>query len=155
MKLFLECKPDEALAKTLGVVRSGIIHSNDKGGVCKRLSKSRDMKGMIDEDPMSAQPAYLKELKEQERIHNVGYFIDPQRSHTVIVLCPRLEDWFLQVCKSRDRRIDVSAFNLPDNPNKLHEIINFRLDNFQKAVQKLVELKNPAIVHLQSLLLSE
>lgn len=155
MIFFLECKPDEMLAKTLGIARKSIIHCNDKGDVCKHLCKSEQRKGMIDEDPMSAQPKYLKELKEQESVYRIGHFIDPVRSHKIIVLCPRLEEWFIEACKNKKGRIDITTFNLPDNPNTLHEIINFRLDNFQKAVQKLVELKNPAILHLQSLLLSE
>lgn len=155
MSLFLECNPDEILAKTLGVPQSAITHSNDKGGVCKRLSNSTGMKGMIDEDPMSAQPAYLKGLKEKEKIHSIRYLIDYHRSHTVIVLCPRLEEWILQACKNRTGWIDITRFGLPDNSNRLHEDINFRLKNFQKAVQKLVELKKPAILHLQSLLLPE
>ncbi len=153
MSLFLECKPDETLAKTLGVARSVIIHSDDKGGVCKRLLNSIGMKGMIDEDPMSAQPKYLKELREQEKRYGVSLLVDGQRLHRIVVLCPRLEDWFLKLCKAGG--IDVARYGLPDNPNRLHEQINFRLGNFQKVVQELVRLQNPAILHLQSLLLSE
>jgi hypothetical protein len=154
MKLFLECKPDEMLAITLGVPKSIIIHSNDKGGVCKRLSKSRGMKGMIDEDPTSAQPAYLKGLKQQDAQHGIRYLIDYQCSHRVVVLCPRLEEWILRVCRNRNGRLDITRFGLPDNANRLHEQINFQLRNFEKTINELVKLQNPAILYLQKLLLS-
>lgn len=157
MKLFLECKPDEALARTLGCERKIITHCNDKGDVCKRLCKGREMKGLIDEDPMSAQPAYIRELqkKEHKRVYGVIHHIDHDRTHSIIVLCPQLEGWFLEACRNRNGRLNVGDFNLPNNVDDLHKVINFRLKNFENAVRTLLDRQNPAILHLQNLLMSE
>ena len=153
MNLFLECKPDKVLAMTLGVARRSIVHSDDKGGVCRRLIRTRQMSGMIDEDPMSPQPSYIRELLEKSRDYGIVHLMDSPRLHTIAVLCPRLEDWFLNVC--RGSRIDLKRYNLPDRAGDLHKVINFRLKNFQSAVEELIRLKSQPLFHLRSLLIPE
>lgn len=61
--IYVECKPDTTLLSVLGVPRKEIFHAGGKGNVCVRLSKITDSKGLVDEDPESPQPGYLKKLK--------------------------------------------------------------------------------------------
>lgn len=60
--IFVECKPDEALLKSLGATKKRIDHRGNKPEVCKALEKSNNSKGLIDEDPWSTQPRYIDRL---------------------------------------------------------------------------------------------
>lgn len=61
--IYTECKPDTALVKTLGIRKREIIHLSGKPEVCKQLEKREKWKGLVDEDPLSVQPPYLKKLR--------------------------------------------------------------------------------------------
>ncbi len=61
--IYLECNPDKALVKALGITKKEIFHTGNKGNVCKRLQKSKNSKGTVDEDPSSIQPNYIKKLQ--------------------------------------------------------------------------------------------
>ncbi len=74
--LYVECHPDTVLVRTLGIPKREIRHVHSKGNVCNRLSKSRDSVGLIDEDPNSAQPNYLKTLKLVEEKHDLRLLAD-------------------------------------------------------------------------------
>lgn len=150
MNLYLECIPDEALAMCLGVARKRITHQNDKGRVCNRLEKSRDAVGMIDEDPQSAQPAYLKKLEKKESKHRVIILEEIDKNNRVIIICPRLEEWLLQT--SREASVDLKQFGLPDNAKDLHKVIHFKLDQLKQLLRHLEERQNPPILYLKSLL---
>ncbi len=108
---------------------------------------------MIDQDPMSPQPIYLKELSETNSEYGIIKLEDRSRLHTVAVICPKLEDWFLEVCKRH--KMDVKQYGLPKISSRLHEEINFKLGNFQRALQQLLQDGNIAVLHLQSVLLVE
>jgi hypothetical protein len=51
------------------------------------------------------------------------------------MLCPRLEDWILNVIK--EANIDASKYGLPNDPNKLHEALNTKLDRFRDLIDKI------------------
>ncbi|MFW9989181.1 MAG: hypothetical protein ACFFC3_11030 [Candidatus Odinarchaeota archaeon] len=64
----------------------------------------------------------------------------------------KLEDWLIQSCKLQN--IILSEFTLPDDPDKLHDVINQRLKKYEELLDHLIEKKNPAILELKSALLS-
>jgi hypothetical protein len=150
VNLYLECIPDEALAMCLGVPRKRITHQNDKGRVCNRLEKSRDALGMIDEDPQSAQPAYLKKLERKESNHRLTVWEETGKNNRVIIICPRLEEWLLQT--AREAAVDTRHFGLPDNAKDLHKVIHFKLDQLKQLLYHLEERQNRPILYLKSLL---
>lgn len=104
---------------------------------------------MVDEDPISAQPKYITMLKIAEEQHNIRILRDPMRTHKIVVLCPRFEEWFLWVCARAGIDVTDRDFNLPTNPNELHDIINRRRDKVEKILQILLQQQNPALTFLQ------
>jgi len=133
--IYLECEPDKALVKALGVPRKEIRHMFSKGNVCNRLEKSKSSKGMVDEDPESAQPSYIGKLKPFSSRHGIKVLLDERNQNYLIVLCPRLEDWVLNVTK--EVNIDVLEYGLPSDPNKLHEVLNIKLGKFKDIIDKI------------------
>jgi len=59
----VECKPDETLVKVLtNTSRKNVMHAGNKTELLKMLTKrSANLKGIIDEDPLSHQPK-LKQI---------------------------------------------------------------------------------------------
>lgn len=149
-RLHLECLPDEFLVKKLGYARKEILHHDDKGRVCNSLQKQSEAVGMIDEDPGSAQPTYLRSLKEISYEHNVKLLQDDKTGNKVVVLCPQLEGWIIEVCKLN--KVDINDFGLSDSGNALHREINGKLNNLDKLLTYLIELKAPQLKRLKELL---
>jgi len=133
--IFLECEPDKALVKGLGIPRKEIKHMFSKGNVCNRLEKTKNSKGLVDEDPLNPQPSYIGKLKFLSRGHGIKLLVDEKNQNYLIVLCPRLEDWVLNVAKQAS--IDVLTHGLPNDPNKLHEALNIKLDRFRDLIDKI------------------
>lgn len=147
----LECLPDECLAKTLGLPRRSVVHHNDKGRVCNHLKENYDQLGMVDEDPGSAQPTYLKTLSKETDNHHIRVLVDPKRNNKLIVICPRLEEWILYVCRSNN--IDIVQYKLNDKPTQLHREITQKLPEFKTLLEHLLkEKKAPQLLYLQGLL---
>jgi deoxyadenosine/deoxycytidine kinase len=61
--------------------------------------------------------------------------LDEKNQNYLIVLCPRLEDWILNVTK--EISINVSKYGLPNDPNELHEALNIKLDKFRDLIDKI------------------
>ena len=61
----------------------------------------------------------------------------------LIVLCPKLEDWF---CKSaRLVGINLQNYGLPNNPDELHKVINENLDKFEQFLDDILSRNHPRI----------
>jgi len=135
--IYTECKPDSVLVKTLGIPKKEIIHLGGKPEVCKQLEKRENWKGLIDEDPFSIQPSYLKRLKMRVNLSNYGFKVlyDNCNNNDLIVLCPRLEEWVLTATK--EAQIDIKRYNLPDDGEHLHKEININIDKFEKLIKDL------------------
>ena len=135
--IYTECKPDSTLVKMLGLPKKHIIHQQGKPEVCKQLEKRTNWKGLIDEDPFSVQPPYLKQLQERGDLSHYGLKIlnDTSKNNVLIILCPRLEEWVLEASKNAD--IDIRRYNLPNDEEKLHEEINTDLRKFERLVNDL------------------
>jgi len=135
--IYTECKPDSTLVKMLGIPKKQIIHLGCKPEVCKQLEKREKWKGLIDEDPSSVQPPYLKKLQVQKNSQNYGLKIlnDASKNNDLIILCPRLEEWVLKAAK--EAGIDIKRYNLPDDGEQLHKVINLDLRKFERLVNDL------------------
>ncbi len=136
--IYTECKPDSALLKTLGLSKKQIIHLGGKPEVCKQLEKRKNWKGMVDEDPFSVQPPYLKKLQVNEELsndHGFRVLRDNSKNNDLIILCPRLEEWVLKATK--DAEIDIKGYNLPDDGERLHKEINIDIRKFEKLIDDL------------------
>src|SRR5258708_36736201 len=126
MTVFLECLPDETLAASLGVAKKAIVHTDDKGRVCHNLAKNRGVIGMVDEDPLSAQPTYMKTLSEISYEDDIRVLLDKERQNKMVVVCPRFENWLIKTAKQTN--VKMADFGLSENPHELHSVINQRLD---------------------------
>ena len=135
--IYIECKPDSALVKTLGVPRREIIHLGGKPELCKQLEKRENCKGLVDDDPFSIQPPYLKRLHVKENLSNYWLKVlnDNSNNNSLIILYPRLEEWILKAAK--EARVDVRRYGLPDDGDKLHRMINTNINKFEKLVGDL------------------
>jgi len=135
--IYTECKPDSTLVKLLGISKKQIIHLGGKPEVCKQLEKREDWKGLVDEDPFSVQPPYLKKLQEKKNLSNYGLKIlnDPSKNNDLIVLRPRLEEWIIKA--TEEAGIDIKRYNLPDDGEQLHKVINMDLRKFERLVNEL------------------
>ena len=137
--ILVECKPDEALVRILTGSHT-VIHCGNKSGVCRMLSKKyRGAIGLIDHDPGSAQPVYIKNLirnNNARRIDNITILYDPARDNYIIMLYPHLEGWILDSAKKAGVKPD--KYNLPNDEDMLHKEINTRTQNFERLLQELV-----------------
>ncbi|MBE0516266.1 MAG: hypothetical protein IBX41_02585 [Methanophagales archaeon] len=135
--IYTECKPDSALVKTLGIPKRQVIHLGGKPEVCKQLAKRENCNGLVDEDPFSVQPPYLKKLQEKENLSDCGLKIlnDNSKNNDLIILCPRLEEWILKATK--EAKIDIKQYKLPDEGGQLHKVINLDIRKFDKLITDL------------------
>ncbi|HDS45874.1 MAG TPA: hypothetical protein ENN68_07275 [Methanomicrobia archaeon] len=122
---------------TLGIPKRQIIHLQGKPEVCKQLEKRERFLGLIDEDPFSVQPSYLKRLAVKEDLPNYGLKIlkDITKHNVLIILSPRLEGWILKAAK--EAGIDITRYNLPNSEEKLHEEINSDLRKLERFLDDL------------------
>jgi hypothetical protein len=148
--LLLECLPDETVARTLGCPRRSLQHLAGKSRICKRLAESESDIGLIDEDPDTVQPSYLKDLHLAREEHEILLYRDEERNNRVIVLRPRFEEWLIRTAKFAG--INMSDFGLSDRGNDLHREINSRLPNLVRFLEELINRKNQRLLHLRALL---
>jgi len=138
--IYVECNPDELLVKLLtGVSKREIIHAGNKPEVCKRLKKINGVIGLVDEDPDSVQPGYISGREEEINDYGEGIKVLEERNNKLIILCPRLEEFILDIAKKE--KIDVKKYKLLNNGNDFHNVINVNLDNFEKLVDDLKKVK--------------
>jgi len=135
----VECKPDAVLVESLTLTsRKSIRHAGNKSELLKKLTEHYDnSKGVVDEDPWSIQPPHLGKFKEKQNLtsYNLKILHQTSKNNTLIILCPRLEEWILEA--AREAGIDSERYNLLNDPAKLHQQINIHIDKFQKLVKKL------------------
>ncbi len=132
--IYVECKADKALIHHLSV-SSKIIHSGNRGEICKVLEKTENSIGIMDEDPNSPQPHYFKKLKHIQSKEGLKLYKDKERDNKVILICPRLEEWVLEIVK--EEKININDFDLPTDPNQFHKRVNVNISKFQQLVNTL------------------
>lgn len=150
--LNLECKPDERLAKVLGIPSKNIEHHNDKGRIGNLLKEDVYVIAMVDEDPGKPSSKSFATLEKESEAHGIKVLVHKKKKQYVVVLCPELEGWIINI--SKKSKISLSEFGLPEKAKQLHKEINYRLPAFEKLLLKLLEKKNPTLLYLQALLKS-
>ncbi len=136
--IYVECKPDGILVRALTTMpQREIIHEiKGKYEVVKKISRRKSCGAVIDEDPASNQPAYLATMVTLQDLPERGLkVLGDESDNRIVVMCPRLGEWTIRA--AREGRVDVSRFNLPDDPLKLHGIINADLRKFERLVEDL------------------
>ena len=150
--IYVECKPDTALVRTItGLGLRQVIHDlKGKPGVIGTLRGLRNARAMVDEDPFSVQPQYLSQMQVAQEPPGSGLRLmeHPTDGNLVVMLCPRLEEWVLQA--AREAQVDVSRYNLPSDARRFKSEINDALDRFQRLVEALDEA--PRVQSLRQLL---
>lgn len=137
--IYVECKPDFELIRSLGISKRKIIHCGGKARVCKKLQKNFNSKGVVDEDPNSEQPSYILNIKKVNEGSNLKLLYDEKRNNYVVVICPKLEDWILKVSKIND--VPVKKYGLSNDIDEFEKEINHNLDKFGKLLDALNKTK--------------
>ena len=139
--IYCECKPDATMLKVLTQLpNKEIVHEiKGKYEVVKRISRSRNGRGLIDEDPGSNHPIYLSRmiLQKDMPLRGLKLLEDTDRGNKVVVLCPKLEDWIIRAAQDSGLDLRDPRYNLPDNPTRLHREITFDLRKLERLVQEL------------------
>lgn len=151
----MECKPDYALARLLSSRK--IEHAGNKSGVLKKLVRGsgvpnfENSAGMVDEDPLSSRNPSLKQFTELERLDevNIKFLHYKWLNNRLIILCPKLEGWIIAAAK--EAQVRLRDYDLPDNPESLHAVINLKTDNFEDLIRCLRD-RSTRIRELQRLL---
>ena len=150
----MECKPDGALVRLLtGLSRREVAHEiKGKSGVSHRLSQQSNCKGLVDQDPGSAQPPYLRTIPLSDDLpeHGLKVYRDGSRGNTIVVLCPKLEDWVLDAAKAVG--LDVRQLGLQNRPTSLHREINANLAKFERVLEALDATSSQRLDTLRRLL---
>jgi len=144
--IFVECKPDYALVCKLREDQNRKVeHSYGKSSVLNKLVREggyENSLGMIDEDPNSNQPKTLREFMEISNVTDCKIKIlnYTRLNNNVIVLCPRLEEWI--IAASNEAGLRMIDYGLPNEPDKLHEIINLNVEKFNLLIDDLMGRSN-------------
>jgi hypothetical protein len=146
-QVHVECKPDELLVSKLGLTREFISHHQGKSRIFSILRKNKGLLAIVDEDPGSAKTRYEASLKLIEEFEGIKFYADPS-GNIVLELKGKLEDWIIMAC--RKQKINIPDYGLPEKPNDLHDVINFRLPNFSRLIDDLIKEKNPAVLKLKA-----
>lgn len=133
--IFVECNADKILVRSLGLRKKEIRHAYNKGNVCKKLEKSRNNKGLVDEDPGSVQPSYIDKLRLITIEDEIKVLYDSKTKNYLLVLCPRLEEWILDLTK--ELKVNLHKYNLPEDASNLHKTLNTRLDYFWNLISDI------------------
>ena len=137
--ILVECYPDAALLRALGVSKKQLRHERCKGEVVKRVRKFDCVTGLIDEDPASAQPRDLDNYKEVQAMEGLRLLARrDDKNKRLIIVCPRLEDWLIQ--RAGLSNIKPEDYGVPSHPNHLHSIVRYdQRDGFQQFLSELKE----------------
>ena len=137
MRVLVECYPDAAVLRAIGVTKKHLRHERCKGEVVKRVLKLDRAIGVIDEDPSSAQPRDLANYDEVRAAGGLRLLVrrgDAERK--LIVVCPRLEDWL--IARAVSSGIRLQDYGLPGDPHRLHGIPHYEdRKTFQQFLTEL------------------
>ena len=154
--LYVEGRADAVLARRLGVPRREIADGEDKGGVLKRLLQQRDCTGLVDEDPRSPQPGLLNRTAEvtTDDLRRLGLrlYRHGERGNTLIMLCPKLEDWLIEAARLANLRVNDRRYALPTESNSLRAELKVHPEKLDRLLDDLLSAQSPRLLRLKSLL---
>ena len=132
-------------------LKKQIYHAGNNVEVIKKLLKTKDAIGLIDEDPQGSKPKDFKRFFLNKDFSEYGFYIySSENGNQLIVLRPKLEEWFLKISKKSG--LSLKNYRLPEDPDKLHKIININLKEFKNALKKLLDLKNKELLKVKEIL---
>lgn len=154
--IYLECKADETLVRSLGTRRRDISHQRNKEQVLKMITRVTNCIALVDEDPNSSPPQLFGQLLRQEDslAQGILLYLDRSRNNQVVVLCPNLEGWVIRSAQESRIRHDRPPYRLPDSAHSLHSVINDRLPTLRHLLTALLAAQSPRILKLRQLLTS-
>jgi hypothetical protein len=136
MMIYVECKLDFALIRSITKIsKREIVHAGGKPEVCKQLERRKNCKGLVDEDPWSIQPPYMKKMRARDLSKHEMKILHDNKGNCLVVLRPRLEEWILRAAK--EANVELRKYNLSSDAGKLHEEININIDRFKKLIEDL------------------
>ncbi len=154
MKYIVECKPDKHLIKVItNASKKAIVHSANKAEAIKTLLKAKAPSiAIIDEDPGSPQPSFLKRFKLKQDLSQWGLKVYKESSSekSLVVISPRLEDWLLRAGK--ESGISFKEYSLPENAERLHKVINTNLEKLKLILKDLLKRENKRLLKLKEAL---
>ena len=137
--IHLECDNDEALIRGLGVARKNIVHHGGKPRVAKalELASGSSITGMVDEDPGSVPPPYLKQFQVDENLGDLGLkrYVHPKTRTWLIEISPDLEPWLYKAAQKAG--LKPKDYGLPESYKDLHHYpknYSARLTEFVKQM---------------------
>lgn len=136
--IYVECKPDEALVRLLmQLSRKEVVHElKGKPQVAYKVSRRQGCVGLVDEDPGAIQPKYFQQLRAEEFPPNALRALhDDTSNNKVVMLCPRLEEWIIRA--SHNSKIRLDQYDLPDDPKRLHRVINDDISKLERLLHGL------------------
>ncbi len=105
------------------------------------------MLGWIDQDPTANHHPYYKAMCAKPVSDKLGlmYCYNNKRNNKLIIVKPKLEDWIIGIAHSKG--INLEDYELSNDPDELHKLINFRISKFQELLHKLIKLRSPALLN--------
>ncbi len=117
----VECFPDEALVRSLGIPVAMVRHSRGSGNVLNDLLRGHVALGVIDEDPGKTRPAEIRRFIEKERRGNVILMTGGKDvGGRLVVICPRLEEWLL--ARANASGVNPGDYGLPVTTKALRKL---------------------------------
>ncbi|MCK4307825.1 hypothetical protein KAW50_06345 [candidate division WOR-3 bacterium] len=140
-----------SLVQALGISKESLTHEGGTAKVCKKLRKTNNAKGMVDEDLLRSHPNLVKKLRvDNSSLSNkIKIFYNAQKCSYLFVLCPRLEEWVLEAARESD--INVTNYALPEDADELHKKVNIKLGKFTNLIHKL-KVESERVKNLKRLL---
>ncbi|MGC9178571.1 MAG: hypothetical protein ACP5G6_09250, partial [Conexivisphaera sp.] len=136
-----------------------VIHGSNKSEVVKAVMKAakegaEGVVGVVDEDPGSTQPRFLRDGFDVAReLEHLEVLVLRGGSARLVILRPRLEGWVLRACKLCG--VEPEKFGLSGDESALHRVINGRLDNFRRLLDELRNDKCSMMGELENVLRGE
>ncbi len=137
MKIAVECYPDEAVLRGLGVPKKQVLHQARKGEVFNWLKKTPGGIGVVDDDPTSSQPPDRRSYQQVQGSEGLLLLVRQGSSgQRLIVVCPRLEEWLIQRAKACG--VDPKQYQLPSTAKELKDIPRYeQKDGFRRFLAEL------------------
>jgi uncharacterized protein (DUF1778 family) len=148
--VYLECFADEILIRYLGITKKQIDHHKGRTRIVNSLKQSDTCLAVVDEDPQTPTPAYLKECKLIDTTHYIKHLKHTKNKQHIFVLQPRLEDWLIKAAKAS--KIKLTDFGLPDTYEKLHLVLHNEKVKYEAFLRALDKAQSPALNHFRKLL---
>jgi hypothetical protein len=109
-----------------------------------QVSKNIGSMGLVDEDPQTRQPTYISGLGNPIATnHDIKIFHDFTNNNTIVMLCPRLEEWLYNTATRN--KIQHTDYGLQSNPGDLHKDefrrVKIKFNDFLKALLNSSEFK--------------